>query len=89
MANGAYLTSLFANEVRTVLFAAEVDQSKDSGHSFHIGPATVAATTVAAAGIADSTIRILGYWERTAYQHYIQLSSEELTSISTNLANVN
>ena len=85
MANGAYLTrNLFVREVRKALVAVGVDQSKYSGHSFRIG----AATTATATGIADSTIKTLGHWESPAYQLYVRLSPEELTSISTTLAKV-
>ena len=85
MANGAYLTrDLYVREVRKALVAAGVDQSKYSGHSFRIG----AATTAAAAGIADSTIKTLSCWESAAYQLYVRLSREELASISTTLAKV-
>ena len=65
-------------EVRKALVAAGVDQSKYSGHSFRIG----AATTAAAAGIADSNIKTLSHWESAAYQLYVRLSREELASIS-------
>ena len=69
MANGAYLTrDLFVREVRKALIAAGIDQSNYSGHSFCIG----AATTAAAAGIADSTIKMLGHWESAAYQLYVK-----------------
>ena len=69
MANGAYLTrDLFVREVCKVLIAVGIDQSKYSGHSFRIG----AATTAAAAGIADSTIKMLGHWESAAYQLYVK-----------------
>ena len=86
MANGAYLTrDLFVSEVRKVLVAAGVEQSKHSGHSFCIGAGTTAA---AAAGIADSTIKTLGRWESVAYQLYVRLSWEELASISTTPAKV-
>ena len=85
MANGAYLTrDFFVREVRKALVAVGVDQSKYSGHSFRIG----AATTATAAGIADLTIKTLGRWESSAYQLYIRLSPEELTSICTTLAKV-
>ena len=85
MANGAYLTrDLFVREVRKALIAAGIDQSKYSGHSFRIG----AATTAAAAGIADSTIKMLGRWESAAYQLYVWLSREEHASISVTLAKV-
>ena len=86
MANGAYLTrDLFVREVRKALIAAGIDQSNYSGHSFCIG----AATTAAAAGIADPTIKMLGHCESAAYQLYVWLSREEFASISVTLAKVN
>ena len=83
MANGAFLTrDIFVQEVRKALGAAGIDQTKYSGHSFRIG----AATTAAAAGIEDSTIKILGRWESSAYQLYVRLSRQELALISSRLA---
>ena len=84
IANVAYLTrDLFVIEVCKALITEGVDQLKYSAHSFCIG-----AATTAAAGIADSIIRMLGCWDSAAYQLYVQLSREKLASISTTLAKV-
>lgn len=85
MADGTFLTrDRFVQEVRKALSAAGVDQTKYAGHSFRIG----AASTAAAAGIADSTIKTLGRWESSAYQLYVRLSREELAAITPKLARV-
>ena len=89
MAHGAFLTrDIFVQEFRKALSIAGFNQAKYAGHSFRIG----AASTAAAAGIEDSTIKTLGRWESAAYQlHvYVKLSREELAStcISTKLARV-
>ena len=68
-------------EVRKALSAVGLDQSKYAGHSFRIG----AATTAAAVGIEDSTIKTLGRWESAAYQLYVKLPREVLTSIASKL----
>ena len=82
LASGAYLTrDRFVREVRKALTAAGLDQSKYAGHSFRIG----AATTAAAVGIEDSTIKTLGRWESAAYQLYVRLPREVLTSVSSKL----
>jgi hypothetical protein len=85
MADGTFLTrDRFVQEVRKALSAAGVDQTKYAGRSFRIG----AASTAAAAGIADSTIKTLGRWESSAYQLYVRLSREELAAITPKLARV-
>ena len=85
MANGAFLTrDTFVREVLKALSAAGIEQSKYSGHSFRIG----AATTAAMAGIEDSTIKILGRWESSAYQLYVRLPQQELAALSSRLASV-
>ena len=54
-------------------------QAKDyAGHSFRIG----AATTAGARGVPDSTIKILGRWESSAYLLYIRTPRDHLASIS-------
>ena len=52
-----------------------------SGHSFRIG----AATTAALAGIEDSTIKMLGRWESSAYQRYLRTPRETLAAVSARL----
>ena len=65
-------------EVRKALTAAGLDQSKYAGHSFRIGVATAAAV-----GIEVS--KTLGGWESAAYQLYVRLPREVLTSVSSKL----
>ena len=52
-----------------------------SRHSFRIG----AATTAAAVGISDVTIKVLGQWESSAYLRYIRTPRLELVHISSTL----
>ena len=70
-------------ELRTALQRAGMDPSPYSGHSFRSG----AASTAAAAGVQDSLIKILGRWQSSAYQLYVQLPRESLAHVSTQLAN--
>ena len=46
---------------------AGVDDSKISGHSFHISAATMAANT----GLNDSLVEMLGHWKSSAFSDYI------------------
>ena len=58
-----------------------IDAKRFTGHSFRIG----AATFTAQVGIQDSTIKMLGRWELSAYLQYIQMPRESLAAISTQL----
>ena len=71
----------FAEEVRSALSRAGVDQSKYCTHSFRIG----AATTAAAKGIEDSVIKTLGRWESAAYLQYVRLPRSQLVGVSSRL----
>ena len=61
------LKDLLVQRVCLALSAQGVDSSSYSGHSFRIS----AATTVAACGIEDSLIKVLGRWSSSASQLYI------------------
>ncbi len=49
--------------MKDALDEAGVDPGQYSGHSFHIG----VATTAAAKGLEDSTVRTLGRWKSLTY----------------------
>ena len=67
--------------VREVLQQVGIDAAKYSGHSFRIG----AATTAAKVGIQDSVVKMLGRWESSAYQRYIQTPRHTLAALSARL----
>ena len=69
-------------EMQKALSVAGIDASHYTGHSFRIG----AATTALKAGVSDAKIKMLGRWESSAYQCYLQTSREELASVSSVLA---
>ena len=73
------------DRLRAGLLEANIDCSAYCGHSFRIG----AATTAAACGIHDATIKMLGRWESGAYQSYIRTPREDLASVSAALAIIN
>ena len=54
-------------------------------HSFRIGGASAAA----AAGIADSQIRILGRWSSNVYQRYLHLSDDTVRNLCEAVASEN
>ena len=82
-ADGRPLTrQRLVDQLRKVLREVNIDCSAYCGHSFRIG----AATAAAARGIQDATIKMLGRWESSAYQRYIQTPREELSAISRVLA---
>ena len=59
----------FINYLHHLLCRLRVDTDKYSGHSFHIG----AATPAASAGIEDHLIQTLGRWVSTCYTRYIRI----------------
>ena len=64
------------DHVKAALRASGIPADRYSGHSFRIG----AATSAAAAGIEDSTIRTLGRWRSDAYTRYIRMDPRDLAS---------
>ena len=72
----------FVNQIRIILNSIGLRQDQYAGHSFRIG----AATTAAAAGVADSTIQTLGRWHSAAFLQYIRTPKEHLASLSAVLA---
>ena len=80
--NGSPLTRYhLVKQIRQALSQKGIGVSKYSGHSFRIG----AATTAAAVGIPEATIKMLGRWESTAYLRYIRTPREQLIPISASL----
>ena len=53
----------FTHNIRMALEAAGLPCNHFEGHSFRVGAATAAAN----AGIEDSTIRMMGHWNSTAF----------------------
>ena len=77
--NGSPLTqTAFVDRLRKALSSVGMDPSKYAGHSFRAG----AATTAAKLGISDSTIKMLGRWQSSAYQLYIKTPREQLAKVS-------
>ena len=69
-------------ELRQGLQEMGIDPSAYSGHSFRIG----AATAAHAAGMEDSTIRMLGRWESDAVMRYILTPVESLAQLTQQLS---
>ena len=77
--NGSPLTqTAFVDRLRKALSRVGMDSSKYAGHSFRAN----AATTAAKLGISDSTIKMLGRWQSSAYQLYIKTPREQLAKVS-------
>ena len=71
----------FVQEVQQALSTAGVQGTLFNGHSFRIG----AATSANAAGVPETTIKLLGRWSSSAYQQYIRPSPQELAQVSKKL----
>ena len=76
------LKSAFIAEIRKILVALGIPQDQYAGHSFRIG----AATSAALAGVADSTIQLLGRWQSAAFLRYVRTPPEQLARLSIVLA---
>ena len=77
----ALTRSVFVQQVQAALSASGLDGSKFNGHSFRIG----AATSASQGGVPETTIKILGRWQSTAYQQYIRPSADHLANVSGQL----
>ena len=71
----------FAGKFRQALRSLGYEEGCYAGHSFRIG----AVTAAAAAGVEDSTIKLLGCWKSDAFQRYIKTPQSELASLSGQL----
>lgn len=81
--DGRFLTQhSLISSMRLALSSLGLDPNTYSGHSLRIG----AATSAAARGVQDSTIKTLGRWKSNAYQRYIRLTNHELASAASSLA---
>ncbi len=67
--------------MRQALESAGVRAASYAGHSFWIG----AATTAAARGMEDSTIKTLGRWKSLAYLEYVRIPRQQLATYSAML----
>ena len=74
----------FASQVQQALSSSGLDGLCFNSHSFRIG----AATTASAAGLPETTIKLMGRWQSSAFQAYIRPQPEELAQVSRQLASV-
>jgi len=70
-------------ETKEALSKAGVDSSCYSGHSFRKGTTTKAAES--GIGDSDSTMMMLGRWQSSAYQGYVNTPREKLGDIAKQL----
>ena len=80
--NQIYLTR---NHITALLSTYFPHITNINTHSFRIGGASAAAS----AGVADSTIQILGRWSSDAYRRYIRISDESVQNITQRVSQVN
>ena len=81
--NGYFFTQeCFVQAVREALVAAGLEAENYAGHSFCIG----AATTAAQCSLPESTIKILGHWQSSAYMLCIKTPREILSNVGKVLA---
>ena len=71
----------FVLRVQGALTQAGVSGELFNGHSFRIG----AATSASQAGVSETTIKILGWWQSMAYRGYIDPATPALAAISTKM----
>ena len=69
--------SLFVQEVQQALSASGFIGLNFNSHSFCIE----AATSAGAAGVPESTIKVLGHWKSMAYQQYIRPFMDDLAVV--------
>jgi len=82
--NGKFLTQArLISSIRLSLNQLGLNPADYCGHSLRIG----AATSAAANGLQDSTIKTLGRWKSNAYQRYIQVSKETLSVSASVIGN--
>ena len=73
---------LLVAALKKVLSSVGFKPENYAGHSFQIG----AATTAAACGVPVEIIKSLGRWKSDVYQLYVRLPTDQLSSISKQLA---
>ena len=71
----------FVLSVQRALVQAGVNGELFNGHSFRIG----AATSANQAGVPETMIKILSWWQSSAYQGYIRPSAPTLAAVSSRI----
>ena len=77
-----YTKHAFVTKLRVVVQRLGLNPKEFSGHSFRRG----GATSLAANGVADSTIKTIGRWRSVAYQVYIDTSEDSKRQASMVMA---
>ena len=73
---------MFRSLLKELLQQAGLHTDQYNTHSFWIG----AATTAKSVGISDYYIKVLGRWQKEAYQWYILTSTKDLMKFTKLLA---